>query len=133
MKMKKEIVRRLLIIICSVIVLLVLLIPMPSYADDGGTEKYEAILYSVTIRHSMWENQEGFDWYRPDLEEGVRGYLTGTNIKIFGITVRDDNVKFQTTNECKCKRCSRKNEGRDHEGTRYKNNNLQNRRRKNFR
>jgi len=104
--MKKNLVLKLLTIIISIIVLLILLIPRPLYADDGGTEVYKAKLYSVEIRHSIWENNAGFDWYRADLEEGTFGYLTGTKIKIFGRIIRD-NTEFLTSEECECKRCNR--------------------------
>ena len=98
--MKKK---RLLIVIVIVVIAL-LLFPVTLYADDGGSEEHRAVLYSVTYRHSMFDNMAGFDWYRTDIEEGTHGFLTGTLIEIFGKTVWD-NTEFKTPDECGCKRC----------------------------
>ena len=57
-----------------VIFVLVLLIPLPSYATDGGTVHFQAILYSLTNYHSL------------PLDESDNFY-TGIEIKILGLTV----------------------------------------------
>lgn len=72
-------------IIIPLIIALILLIPIPMHAKDGGTVTYNAVLYSVTKRHSMW-NESG----TPD---GTFGYLIGTEVRILWFTVYDD-VQF---------------------------------------
>jgi len=64
-------------IVIGIIAALVLLIPVPLYADDGGTVRYQAVLYSVTNYHSMRAD---------DL------FLTGIEIKILGMTVYNNTV-----------------------------------------
>lgn len=77
--------------IIPVIIALILLVPIPMHAKDGGTVAYNAVLYGVTKRHSMW-NEGG----TPD---GTFGYLIGTEVRILWFTVYDD-VEFvpQETN-----------------------------------
>ncbi len=66
------------IIIFSIIVLvLILLFPIPLRYKDGGTIKYQALLYSVTDYHAL---------------RGVDGYDTGIEIKILGITVYKNTI-----------------------------------------
>ncbi len=77
--------KKLRIIIPVIIIALILLFPIPMHAKDGGTVVYNAILYSVTKRHSMWNEGE-----TPD---GTFGYLTGTEVRILWFTVYD-NVQF---------------------------------------
>jgi len=72
-------------IIALIIVLIVCVIPIKSELKDGGTVKYNAVLYGVTKSHSMWnENKD---------PNGNFGYLTGPKIRILWFTVYDD-VKF---------------------------------------
>jgi len=95
-----------IIIIVVIVLLIILTFPVKLSYKDGGTVEYKAILYSITLHHSMWENtKEWFEFYRSDIEEGVHGNLTGTTIEIFGRTVYE-NIKFVTRDECKCKRCN---------------------------
>jgi len=63
------------------IVLFMLFIPLPSFAKDGGTVSYQAILWSVTDRHTMWT------------EDDVHGYIDGYEIRILWFEVYD-NTKF---------------------------------------
>lgn len=72
-------------IIIPLIILIILLIPVPSHAKDGGTVAYNAVLYGVTKRHSIW-----FEGGTPD---GAFGYLVGTEVRILWFTVYDD-VEF---------------------------------------
>ena len=68
--------------IITIVILLVLLIPIPSWARDGGTVRYRAIVYTVTNYHSFW------------YEDGYDGFLVGTRIDIFNRTVFE-NVRFE--------------------------------------
>ena len=75
-------IRKWLCIIISIVLLLILLVPIPSFADDGGTVRYDAMIYTVTIFHSMRE------------EDGYDGFLVGTRIRIFNRVVFD-NTRFE--------------------------------------
>lgn len=72
--MKKKIIR-----ITIIIIALILLFPIPLRYKDGGTVKYQAVLYSITDYHAF---------------RGVDGYDTGIEIKILGITVYE-NTTFE--------------------------------------
>lgn len=72
--MKKKIIR-----ITIIIIALILLFPIPLRYKDGGTVKYQAVLYSITDYHAL---------------RGVDGYDTGIEIKILGITVYE-NTTFE--------------------------------------
>jgi hypothetical protein len=71
--------RRTAILVIAIIALIVFLVPLPSYAKDGGSVDYHAIVYNVTIRHSLAE----------------KGYIKGAEIYIFGVKVFD-NTKLVT-------------------------------------
>ena len=71
---KKKIIR-----ITIIIIALILLFPIPLRYKDGGTVKYQAVLYSITDYHAL---------------RGVDGYDTGIEIKILGITVYK-NMTFE--------------------------------------
>ena len=45
--------KRIIVIMIAVLAALALLFPIPLYADDGGTVKYQAVLYSVTNYHNI--------------------------------------------------------------------------------
>jgi hypothetical protein len=70
--MKKKIIR-----ITIIIIALILLFPIPLRYKDGGTVKYQALLYSITDYHAL---------------RGVDGYDTGIEIKILGITVYENTT-----------------------------------------
>jgi hypothetical protein len=72
--MKKRLLR-----ITIIIVALILLFPVPLKYKDGGTVKYQAVLYSITDYHAL---------------RGVDGYDTGIEIKILGISVYE-NTTFE--------------------------------------
>ena len=63
--------------IAIIIIALILLFPFPISYKDGGTVKYQAILYSITDYHAL---------------RGVDGYDTGIEIKILGITVYENTT-----------------------------------------
>ncbi len=60
------------------IILFMLFVPIPSYAKDGGTVSYKAILWSVTDRHTMWT------------EDGVSGHIVGYEVRILWFEVYND-------------------------------------------
>ena len=71
------------IVIAAVIIVLVMLIPIPSRYKDGGSVIHQAVLYSVTNYHQML---------------GVDGeFLTGTEIKILGITIYENTAIIMET------------------------------------
>lgn len=72
--MKKKVIK-----IAIIIISLILLFPIPLRYKDGGTVKYQAVLYSITDYHAL---------------RGVDGYDTGIEIKILGITVYE-NTTFE--------------------------------------
>ncbi|HHX11903.1 MAG TPA: hypothetical protein GX731_03710 [Clostridiales bacterium] len=75
--MKKK---KIISIIIIIITALILLFPIPLRYKDGGTVKYQAVLYSITDYHSI---------------KGVDGsFDTGIEIKILGITVYE-NATFE--------------------------------------
>lgn len=72
--------KKIIIILCVVFTLL--LIPIPSKMKDGGTTKYEAIIYTVYDVHRIKpvDNPNEAGIYETE-------YIEGTIIKIFGIEV----------------------------------------------
>lgn len=72
--MKKKILKGMCILLA-----VVLLLPIPMRLKDGGTVKYQAVLYSVSDVHRL----------DPDSEEGFRDDLI---IEVFGIEIYN-NVK----------------------------------------
>ena len=65
----------------AALIALLLLLPVCRELDDGGSKEYASLLYRVVLRHTMTR------------QEGTDGYLTGTEVRIFGIAVYDD-VRF---------------------------------------
>ncbi len=70
--MKKQLMR-----IITMVIVLILLFPIPIHYKDGGTVKYQAVLYSITDYHA---------------QRGVDGYDTGIELKILGITVYENTT-----------------------------------------
>ena len=66
---------KILIIVAAII----LLFPVPLFASDGGTVRFQSILYSVTSYRALNETLHG-------------GYDTGIQIKMLGITVYDNTT-----------------------------------------
>lgn len=56
---------------------LILLFPIPIRYKDGGTVKYQALLYSITDYHAL---------------RGVDGYDTGIEIRILGRRVYENTT-----------------------------------------
>lgn len=74
--MKKKFIK-----IVIIIVVLILLFPIPHRYKDGGTVKYQAVLYSITDYHAL---------------SGVDGYDTGIEIEILGKTIYK-NITYGNT------------------------------------
>ena len=70
--MKKKLIR-----ITIIIISLILLFPVPLRYKDGGTVKYQAVLYSITDYHAL---------------RGVDVYDTGIEIKILGKTIYENTT-----------------------------------------
>lgn len=61
-------------LIAIIVMALILLFPLKLRYKDGGTLKYQAILYSVTKWHAISNS-------------GPEFYYVGTEVKIFGLTI----------------------------------------------
>lgn len=72
-------------IIAVLAVLIIMLFPIKSQYKDGGTVKYNAILYGITKHHSIY--------FVPG--DSKDGYNIGTTVRILWFDVYD-NVKFVT-------------------------------------
>ena len=86
------------------IALMILLFPITSHADDGGTKQHKAVLYSIYNYHSIRKNDERYNWYRSDIAVDTVMYSVGVEIIIFGKTVYR-NTSIVTRDECGCKKC----------------------------
>ena len=75
--------KRKLITIILLIVAAILVVPIESHYKDGGTVRYNAVLWGVTKHHGIT-----FD------SDGNRGYNTGTTIRILCFDVYSDYPKF---------------------------------------
>lgn len=69
------------IVIAVVIVLVALLFPVRMNLKDGGSVRYKSLVYEVTKIHQLAD------------VDGVKPYIDGFEIKIFGMTV------YRETNE----------------------------------
>jgi len=74
--------KKVIIGIC-ILLAIVLLIPAPLSLKDGGTVKYEAILYQVEKIHALASYYDGKD-------ADNDGYTEGTIVRIVGIEVYND-------------------------------------------
>ena len=72
-----------LTIIILLIVAVILVVPIESHAKDGGTVKYDALLWGVTKHHSIAHDSAG-----------NRGNDTGTTVRILCFEVYSDYPKF---------------------------------------
>lgn len=75
---KKKILRGIIV----ALIIIVLLTPLPIRYKDGGTVKYQAILYSVTKWHAMMNDTTK--------SQSDILYYEGYEVKILGITVLDN-------------------------------------------
>ena len=71
--------KKIIMAIC-IFVVIALLIPIPMRMKDGGTVKYQAVLYSVSDVHRLAPSTES-------------GYEDGIIVEILGLQVFN-NVKF---------------------------------------
>ena len=69
-------------IIAAVLIMAVLLTPVRMRLKDGGSVRYKSLVYEVTKIHRL----------APETE-GVRPFIDGLEVKIFGMTV------YRETNE----------------------------------
>lgn len=76
--MKKISIKKTVIVILAV---LALLLPVRLVYKDGGSVEYRAILYSVTKRHELAD------------QNGQEGFLVGTEVKLLSFEVYND-VEF---------------------------------------
>ena len=70
-------------IIIIVIIALILLFPIPMRLKDGGSIKFQALLYSVTKYHKL-------------VHESERGYIEGIGIEILGLEILNTTDKVET-------------------------------------
>ncbi|MDE5861286.1 MAG: hypothetical protein K2H28_03740 [Ruminococcus sp.] len=75
--------KRKLKIIIPLVIALILLVPIKEGYKDGGTIKYNAILWSVTKHHSIAHDSAG-----------NCGNNTGTTVRILCFEVYSDYPKF---------------------------------------
>lgn len=75
--------KRIMTVICLVLVAFVLLVPIPLRYKDGGTVKYNALLYSVTNVHSIVTQYVAEGEYKD-------GYEVGTIVRVLGFEVYND-------------------------------------------
>ncbi len=71
-------------LILLIIVLIAMLIPMKTQYKDGGTVRYQAMLYSVTKRHSLASQESA--------NGSVMGIITGTEIRVLFWEVYNDSA-----------------------------------------
>ena len=69
------------IAVATALIAMLLLLPVYREMDDGGSREYAAVLYRITLRHTMTRREE------------IDGYLTGICVRILGIPVYD-GVRF---------------------------------------
>ena len=70
-------------IIIPLIIAVILFVPIPAYYKDGGTVRYNAVLWSVTKHHSIAHDSAG-----------NFGYNTGTTVRILCFKVYSNYPKF---------------------------------------
>lgn len=65
-------------VMIAALTVLLLLLPVCREIDDGGSKEYAAVLYRAALRHTMTR------------QDGLDGYLTGTEVRVLGIRVYND-------------------------------------------
>lgn len=73
------------VLIIIIIIALILLIPIPMRLKDGGSIKFQALLYSVTKYHK--------------LDHVANGYVDGIRIEILGMKLYDNTGNMETKAE----------------------------------
>lgn len=74
------------VLIILIIISLILLIPIPMRLKDGGSVKYQALLYSVTKYHKLDHTSES-------------GYVNGIRIEVLGMKIYDRTDYIETKTE----------------------------------
>lgn len=75
--------KKIIVIILSAIVAVALLFPIKSQIKDGGTVKYDAVLYGITKKHALCSEAVS-------AKEGLH-YNIGTRVRILWFNVYDSN------------------------------------------
>ena len=74
-------------IVITLLICAVLLTPFPMFMKDGGTVRYQAILYSVPKRHEIaYPKIDGVEFYY-NAEGFSNGFLVGTEVYVLFIPV----------------------------------------------
>ena len=71
------------LLIVIIILLLILLIPIPMRLKDGGSIRFQALLYSITKYHKLSETLDG-------------DYIEGIGIEVLGVEIFDSTDKIET-------------------------------------
>ncbi|MDE6671791.1 MAG: hypothetical protein K2K16_06295 [Ruminococcus sp.] len=77
-------------IIIPLIIAIILLVPIKEHYKDGGTVKYNAVLWGVTKHHGMTYDSAGNS-----------GYNTGTTVRILCFKVYSNYPKFVPSSQQK--------------------------------
>ena len=73
--------KKMIFIIAAILIMAILLAPVRMRLKDGGSVRYKSLVYEVTKIHQL----------APEAD-GVKPYIDGFEVKIFGMTVyRDTN------------------------------------------
>lgn len=73
--------KKAIFIIAAILIIAILLAPVRMRLKDGGSVRYKSLVYEVTKIHQL----------APEAD-GVKPYIDGFEVKIFGMTVyRDTN------------------------------------------
>ena len=75
------------LLIAVILIVAVMLIPVRRDMDDGGSKEYSAALYRIVLRHSMTR------------QDGEMGYLSGTEISLFGMEIYNDVMFVSSAGE----------------------------------
>ena len=77
--------KRRVVVVIAIVIAAMLLVPYPIFYKDGGTVILDAVLYGVTMQHSIAVSEENGKY--------VSGYDIGTIVRILWFEVYND-VKF---------------------------------------
>ena len=72
-----------ILLIVIIILLLILLIPIPMRLKDGGSIRFQALLYSITKYHKLSEALDG-------------NYIDGIGVEVLGVEIFDSTDKIET-------------------------------------
>lgn len=74
------------ILIVIIVIALILLLPIPMRLKDGGSIKFQALLYNITKYHMLDNSNEG-------------GYVDGIGIEILGVEIFNSTEYSKTKTE----------------------------------